>query len=273
MNLKSTISRWRTLPAVSRILGFLAILLAGWLPIAAPVYLTWGDQVATPLVVLVYLEFIALIWIWGRYVQQQPHPWAFYGLVGDRANLIHLLLGFGAGLLNLGILIGVQLLWGWQGLNVAVPWMGALVPALLTGLGVGFAEELLFRGWLLTELAEDYGRDRAAWYSSLIYGVLHFNLVKPLAVILAAAPQLPGLVLLGMCLAKARYVGRGRLGYGIGLHGGMVSGYYVLSTTKLTEATGAVPEWVTGIGGNPLAGLLGIVSLGLLFYSLGHLER
>ncbi|MDX1976113.1 MAG: type II CAAX endopeptidase family protein [Pseudanabaenaceae cyanobacterium bins.68] len=261
-------SRWKNLPAFSRILLFLLILLASWLPIAAPVYLTWGEQVATPLIVMVYLEFIALIWIWGRYVQQQRHPFAFYGLVGDRSNLIHLVLGFGGGVLNLLILIGVQLILGWQQLDGDVQWQAALGPALLTGIGVGFAEELLFRGWLLTELAEDYGSDRAAWYSSGIYGLLHFNLVKPLAVILAAAPQLPGLILLGMSLATARHLGKGRLGYAIGLHGGMVSSYYVISTTKLVGSTGVVPEWLTGIDGNPLAGVLGVCTLGCLFYSL-----
>jgi uncharacterized protein len=260
--------RWRDLPAYGRILLFIGILLIVWLPIAAPLYLTWGDKLGTALVILVYLEFIILIGIWGRKIEQKSQPYSYYGLVFSWRNLKELLVGAAIGIIGLLFLFGCQYLLGWQSLKADADWQGAILPAILTGLGVGFAEELLFRGWLLTELQKDYGFRRSCWYSSLIYALLHFNFIKPISLILATAPQFPGLVLLGINLATARQLGKGKLGLAIGLHGGMVGTYYVFSTTKLLQPSGVVPELITGIGGNPLAGICGLTFLGLQLISL-----
>jgi hypothetical protein len=43
-----------------------------------------------------------------------------------------------------------------------------------------------------------------------------------------------------------------------------VWGYYLLQVGNLLTPTNAVPAWVTGLDGNPLAGLLGLGLLGLL---------
>jgi uncharacterized protein len=255
--------RWRDLPAYGRILLFLATLLCLWLPIAAPLYLIWGEKVGTALVVLVYLEFVALIGVWGKYIEQKTKPYAYYGLAWNRESFKEFLAGLAIAVLSFGILYGSQYALGWQTFQTGINWQAAILPGLLTGLGVGFAEELLFRGWLLTELQRDYGFSWGAWYGSLVYAFLHFNFVKPLDVILASAPQFPGLVLLGLNLATARQVGKGKLGLAIAIHGGMVAIYYVISTTKLLQPSGVVPEWITGVGTNPLAGALGIGILGL----------
>ncbi len=262
---------WQKLAAPARLALFLLVLLCLWLPIAAPVYLIWGDYFGTALIVLVYLEFIALIGFWGRYVEKQPQPYAYYGLVNSWRNTQELLIGLAIGIFSLAVLMGLQYALGWQTLHSEVNWQAAILPGTLTGLGVGFAEELLFRGWMLTELQRDYGANRAHWYSSLVYAFLHFNFIKPLALLLATAPQFPGLVLLGLNMAAARRVGKGRLGLAIAIHGGMVSAYYILSTTKLLQPSGVVPEVITGIGGNPLAGILGLGILGLLLLILRRL--
>jgi hypothetical protein len=47
----------------------------------------------------------------------------------------------------------------------------------------------------------------------------------------------------------------------IGLHGGLIWCYYIVNTTHWLKPTGVVPEWVTGISGNPIAGVMGIIFL------------
>jgi len=130
-------------------------------------------------------------------------------------------------------------------------------------LAVGFAEEMLFRGWLLAELERDYTARAALLMNALFFAVTHF--IKPPAVIISTSPQFLGLVALGMALVWAR---RQRptpsLGYPIGLHAGLIWGYYLVNVGGLSEPTGQVPTWVTGINENPLAGLLGVVLLGAI---------
>jgi hypothetical protein len=54
------------------------------------------------------------------------------------------------------------------------------------------------------------------------------------------------------------------LGITIGIHGGLVWGYYILNVGQLVIYTGTVPPWITGIDGNPIAGLMGLFFLGIL---------
>jgi len=72
---------------------------------------------------------------------------------------------------------------------------------LIVALGIGFAEELLFRGWLLDELQRDYC-PCGTLGGCLIYAVLHF--IKPPAEILRTLP-FPALIAAGIdvCLGEA----------------------------------------------------------------------
>lgn len=132
--------------------------------------------------------------------------------------------------------------------------------------GVGLAEELLFRGWLVDELQWDYGPNVSLWLSSTLYALLHF--VKPFAEIWRTSPSFPGLLLLGLMLGWTRIARKGRLGFPIGLHAGLVWGYYVINVGDLVLYTSQVPVWVTGIDRNPLAGSMGLLFLGLIALGL-----
>jgi Type II CAAX prenyl endopeptidase Rce1-like len=134
-------------------------------------------------------------------------------------------------------------------------------------IAVGCAEELLFRGWLLQELDQDYPLPVAMISSSGIFALLHF--LKPLDEILNTWTQGLGLVILGMLLVWARRQSGGRLGLAIGLHGGLVWGYYIIRVGQLVRYPGTVPAWVTGINDNPLAGLAGLFLITLLATILG----
>lgn len=259
--------------APARLGLFLGTLLAIWLPIAAPAYLIWGESIGTGLAILLYIEFIALIWWWGRNVEQKARPYAYYGLVFSWQNWQECAIGIGLGVASLGLLLVIEAGLGWLSWRDGADWQGAILPGLLTSVGVGFAEELLFRGWLLTELEKDYGNGRSLVLSSGIFALLHLNFAKLSESIAVMGTQLPGLLLLGMDLVWARRSRGGRLGLAIGLHGGLVWAYYVVNTTKLLVPTQAVPEWVTGIGGNPIAGVMGILFLGAIAFILRILRR
>jgi membrane protease YdiL (CAAX protease family) len=139
-----------------------------------------------------------------------------------------------------------------------------ILEGLASALGIGFAEELLFRGWLLDELQRDYHPRVALWADSTLYALLHY--IKPLQEILRTWPGFPGLLLLGLTLVWAKRSRRGRLGLPIGLHAGLVWGYYIINVGQLVQYSGQVPEWITGVDRNPLAGVMGLLFLGVLAF-------
>ena len=281
--------RLNSLPAPIRIPAFLLTLLVLWLPIAAPLYLAFGEAIGVQLTILLYVGFVALIGWWGRKIAGYKQPYRHYGLEFSQRSLIELLQGWGLGCVTLVLFYGLQLGLGWlspqtidlpfssgvgtlpQRLLPAigvhfVNWQGAIAPGLLTSFGVGLAEEILFRGWLLSELDRDYAPKTALISASLVFAILHF--IKPLEVILATWSQFAGLVTMGSVLVLARRRCHHRLGMAIGLHGGLIWCYYIVNTTHWFKPTGLVPEWVTGISGNPIAGVVGIAFLLAIAFAL-----
>ena len=252
-------------PAPTRICLFLLGLLLAWVPIAVPLYLWLGTTTSLSVVplILLYLMFVLWLRLWGKRVHNQSHPLQTYGLVRSARNRRELLFGITVGFGSVGALFWVedQLGWlAWQPLPIGF-WR-ILLEGLLVGLGIGLAEELLFRGWLLDELRLDWGFPRGLWVSSLIYAALHF--IKPWQAIVRELPGFPGLLLLGLMLGGARRSTQGRLGLSIGLHGGLVWGYYLVDVGDWVSYTQVVPDWVTGINQNPLAGVAGMVFLLLM---------
>ncbi|MCF4966263.1 CPBP family intramembrane glutamic endopeptidase [Nostoc sp. CMAA1605] len=252
-------------PAPIRLGCFILVLLLLWLPIAAPIYLLVDDsnRVSIITMVVLYVEFIFLLRFWGQKVYQQPQILKLYGLKFTRRNGVELLFGFILGIINIFILFGAQSLLGWlvwQSPKIFLPKL--ILEGLLVGIGVGFAEELLFRGWLLDELQRDYTQPVALWTDALIFAALHF--IKPLAAIIETLPQFPALVLLGLTQVWGKRWRRGLLGLPIGLHGGLVGGYYIINVGGLSQYSGRVPNWVTGVNNNPLQGLMGVFFMSIL---------
>jgi len=136
---------------------------------------------------------------------------------------------------------------------------GLLLNAAALGLGVGFAEELLFRGWLLGELNLLIGKQRALWLQAVLFSLVHtrFNL-PPLQLL----GLLIGLLLLGLALGLQRRADRGLLWGAIGLHGGLVAGWFLLHQGMATISPSA-PAWLMGPD-NPIGGLVGWLGLVLL---------
>ncbi len=251
-------------PFLPRLGAFIGILLALWLPIALPVYLIFRESSSVFLGILIYVLFTGLIWFWGHRVAGQARPYAYYGLVWNRLFFLELLTGFVLGFIALFLLMQLQVSLGWLRWQSDINWTNAVGSGILTGLAVGFAEELLFRGLLLTEMQKDYGLGRSLWFNSGFFAITHFIKSEPIALLISRLVQFPGLMLLGMTLIWARRSQNGSLGLAIGLHGGLVGAFYIVNTTNWIKANQVVPEWVTGVGGNPLAGIMGLSFLGAI---------
>ncbi|PSB22217.1 CPBP family intramembrane metalloprotease [Phormidesmis priestleyi ULC007] len=256
--MKSRIERLSTYPAPFRIGVFVLMLLLIWAPfVGLTNWLVHDSNTASIVtILLLYAEFIFLVRLWGRYVYHQPDLLKRYGLVKTRRNGINFLTGLAIGLISLLLMFAVQGVLGWVTWLSPQPFLPRIIlEGSLTGLGIGFAEELLFRGWLLDELQRDYSLQRAMWINAIVFALLH----APRSI-----AQVPALILLGLALVLAKRASGGRLGLSIGLHGGLVWGYYMVNVGQLTKYSNQVPDWLTGIGGNPLASLTGMVALGAI---------
>ena len=149
-------------------------------------------------------------------------------------------------------------------------WLGEisidiLINSLLLIFGVGFAEELIFIGWLLEELKNQFGLKKALIFRSLIFSIVHIGFNLPIWQMISI---LSGLFLLGIFLAFLRLKYNNSLWGCIGLHGGLVGGWFLVNN-GLFEISKDVPIWLVGPGNintNPLGGLWGISMLFFLCF-------
>jgi hypothetical protein len=262
---KINLSQISQSPAPVRVGCFILCLLVVWLPFAVPIdrLITDKNLVTILTMPLLYAEFIFLVKVWGKQVYKQPHIFADYGLEFSRPNGVDFVKGLAIGLISILIVFSLQGLFGWlvwQQPKLTISLWKVVLPGFLVGFGYGFAEELLFRGWLWDELERDYNLNLAAWINAILFAVAHF--IKPLEAIIHTLPQFPALVLLGLTQVWGKLGKRGRLGLPIGLHGGLVWGYYIINVGELTKYSGVVPDWVTGVNNNPLQGIMGVLFMG-----------
>ncbi|MEO0840809.1 MAG: type II CAAX endopeptidase family protein [Cyanobacteria bacterium J06641_2] len=252
-------------PAPIRLGCFILILLLPWLPYAAAVYIIFKDENTRTIFAMgiLAIEFLFLLPWWSKYIHCSTPAFPHYGLEFTRKNAVELLRGIAIGLISVLLLFALQGTLGWLVFQQPSFSMVQLVlEGFITGLGVAFAEELFFRGFIYDELKRDYNSKSVVWATAIIFAVLHF--IKPLPVIISTSPQFFGLVLLGLACVWGKRSNRGRLGLPIGLHGGLVWGNYIIEVGKLVKYSGTVPQWVTGVNNNPLAGVMGLLSLLLL---------
>jgi membrane protease YdiL (CAAX protease family) len=246
-----------------RVVVFLLVWVIFWLPIAIPLakFLQWNPHqplsIGQKLSLMTPLYIIAPLLIWGI-GQVEGVSFTEYGLSWTPQLFISLLLGFGLALGGLVIVFGVEGLLDW------IQWHPENIKQLLTtsppilvlGLWIGVTEELIFRGFFLNELRQDYPLAIAAAVSSGVFALLHLVWEQE-----KTLPQLPGLWVMAMVLVGARLVDHGSLGLAWGLHAGWIWGLSSLDAAGLMGYTGKGPAWMTGFGEQPLAGIAGIICL------------
>ncbi|MDA0266675.1 MAG: type II CAAX endopeptidase family protein [Cyanobacteria bacterium] len=279
-----------------RIALFLVALVVLAAPIALPLY-WWeyqqpeGHSVILAPVSLVFV-FAALLFVWAQRVHGLKQPWQVLGFWGGLRWWRTWVQGFAIGAAGVALLYGLQLAWGWGDLTLTTISYGRIIlEGLFLALLVGIAEEFIFRGWLLFELDQDYSPALALWINGFLFAIAHY--IRPVSAIVETWPQFLGLWLLGLTLVWARRTpvrleaeieaqrknqrqhqrSRTSLANAAGLHGGLVWAYYQVTVAGLVTPTGAVPPWISGIQGNPLAGVMGAGLLGgiaAIFYYRSH---
>jgi len=250
------------------------------MPVAIPlgVALKWHPFRYTPptqkLPLVASLYALAPIVVWAAAFWEQV-PFTAYGLFWRVATVQSLASGFILGVLGLALLFAGQWRLGWLQIHwtttqsplstqppfsaaklVSKPLVLTLVSTFAIGLWISFTEELIFRGFLVYELQQDYAPWLTITIASLIFALLHLVWEGQ-----ETLPQLPGLWLMGVVLSLAYWVNSSNLGLAIGLHAGWIWTMASLDTLKLLHYTGQGAEWLTGLGGKPLAGLMGILFL------------
>jgi membrane protease YdiL (CAAX protease family) len=247
-----------------------------WLAIAFPLFKKYEWRPFRPttpekkLLLLLPLYGIAPLGIWIAN-QVLGQSWAAIGVVLAPASGRSLGLGFGmaaAGLFLL-LLLKHQL----RFVTVAdVPSLTASGPALkqslatiaglfLLALVIGGIEELVFRGWLQTQLELALAPWLAATLGSVIFAIAHLVWDGR-----AGLWQQPGLLLLGWVLVIARWADGGNLALAWGLHAGWVWGLACIGELMPTQPVDEKPVWLTGRSGQPLTDVL---DMGLMVLTAG----
>ncbi len=245
-----------------QVVTFFGVWLVLWLPIAIPLAIALNWRPSQPLAIsqklplLASLYLVAPLVLWG-FASLTGASFASYGLPWKLSVLISLAQGMGGGIVGLVILFGIERILGWvQWNSPAQGLIQTLLSTLGLGIGVSLTEELIFRGFLFNQLQQDYQPWIAAAIASLIFALLHLVWEGKENI-----PQLPGLWLMGMVLTLARWVDGGDLGLAWGLHAGWIWAIATIDTAQLISPTGKGFVWLTGFGGKPLAGVMGILFL------------
>ncbi len=135
-----------------------------------------------------------------------------------------------------------------------------LLNAILLIVGIVFAEEIVFRVWLMEEMSILFGVRRGIILQSTIFSLAHFRSDIGL---LALIPFLTGLFLFGLVLTLRRTIDRGSVWGCIGLHGGLVGIWYLFDSGMVVFSIDT-PYFLLGPSRNmvnPIGSVIGITIL------------
>ena len=238
----------------------------GWV-LATPIILLGFTKENLSLVgtIFTFLIFILSLPKWFKIRWGLNNTWTLLGVNNINRNK-NLIFYFFKGFLLSTILISLILIpiictqWG--------IWIGKISPNIIINsifliIGIGLAEELIFRGWLFEELKRQFGLKKAIIFQALIFSIVHIGFDLPLWQMISI---LTGLFLLGILLSLLRLNDKNSLWGCIGLHGGLVGLWFITNNGLLLISKNS-PIWLVGPGSintNPLGGLFGI-SLMIIF--------
>lgn len=280
---------WRLLLQLALVFGigyvagtlvFAALTLLGWTPpgeaagilAASPIFLVVNSMASL-------VAVVASVWLAGHFLDRRPF-FSGFGLKLDRSWWLDFCFGLFLGALLMTSVFLAELAAGWVTVagTFEAAGKGAFFPAILMPLVlflcVGISEELLSRGYQITNLAEGLnlpglGGPKAAvilaWViSSSLFGLGHLG--NPNATVVSTL----NIALAGLLLGMG-YILTGRLAIPIGLHitwnlfqgnvfGFPVSGLEPVGATILSTEQGGPLLFTGGVFG-PEAGLIGIAAI------------
>ena len=244
----------------------------GWI-LATPLLLIGLDKENLSLTGTIFTFLIFLISLpkWFEIRWGLKNTWTSLGInkIDRNRNFIfYFMKGFLLSIILISLIlipiIGTQ--WG--------SWLGKISPEIIINaifliIGVGFAEELIFRGWLLEELKNQFGLKKAIIAQASIFSIVHIGFDIPFWQMTSI---LSGLFLLGILLSLIRLKDKNSLWGCIGLHGGLV-GLWFITNNGLLDISKDYPKWIFGPG-NPLGGILGIfIMLVFCFFYLKSYKK
>ncbi len=270
----------RLRPTWRVIVYILILLLTIWI-LGMLLGLLWGTfrppkELFMPLMMLAYLADVLLVTYLARYFLD-GRPLRDLGLRHYPGWLTDVAVGAGLGALLISLVFLAELAGGWLEVR-GFAWQNGMKPNLLLGLGiaffdfavVGINEELIARGYILQNLAEEWGMTVAVVSSSVLFSLAHLG--NPHSDLESTI----NLIVAGILFASGYLVTRS-LWLPIALHfswnffQGPIVGYPVSGTSlgpRLLRTSVRGPELITGGAFGPEGGLIG---LGVTFLGIALL--
>ncbi|WP_413389219.1 CPBP family intramembrane glutamic endopeptidase [Prochlorococcus marinus] len=211
--------------------------------------------------IITFILFLILLPSWGRKRWKTNDIWLSIGL--DFKNKYTALKIFFNGFIFSVFLIIILfiffLLSGWIDRVDSIKFI-QLLNAILLIVGIVFAEEMIFRGWLMEEMVLLVGMRRGMIFQSAIFSLAHYRSDLSLS---ALIPFLTGLFLFGIVLTFRRIIDKGSLWGCIGLHGGLVGIWYLFDSGMVSFSIDT-PYFLLGPSRNmvnPIGSVIGIIIL------------
>jgi membrane protease YdiL (CAAX protease family) len=257
----------------AQIVGFFLIWGGLWLAIAFPLFSKLGWRPLQPIAsdqklkLLIPLYLLAPLILWGA-LRVTHQSWESIGVELSGASGRSLLMGWSFAVVGLLAILIVKR--GGQFVTFHLPpditsSRQAQFSTVLTVLGLlplalwlGGIEELVFRGWLQTQLEVAFAPWLAAVVGSGLFAIAHLLWDGR-----AGLRQQPGLWALGMVLVFARWLDGGSLALAWGLHAGWVWGLACMGEFIRPEPVPDKPVWLTGVAAQPLTDIFDLSLLGV----------
>jgi hypothetical protein len=251
----------RFLPTISL---FLFLYPAGW--IISHVFFLFNKDIGSNTLsiigtIITFTLFLIILPGWSRIRWKTNNIWLSIGL--DFRNKLRSFKIFFSGFIFSFFLLFIFCLFiylcGWiDSFNYIK--FGALLNAILLIISIVLAEEIIFRGWLMEEMVLLFGLKRGIIFQSAIFSLAHFRSDIGLV---ALIPFLAGLFLFGLVLTLRRSLDNGSLLGCIGLHGGLVSIWYLFDSGMIIFSIDT-PYYLLGPSRNmvnPIGSVIGIIIL------------
>ena len=289
-------------PSLLKIFVLLLIWLIAWLPwgiiTAAICQWRWHKPITgtqkLAFVGTLYLVFLGVFW---GVTQVEQTNLRDYGWVWGISFWIQIVLGMLIGTIGMGILVGLELVWGWvswrglpgddlvddkidnlesqaeyQGENqekiikkglekkLKLALSSVVLPIVLPTLAIALlisGVEELIFRGVFLNILQ---QDYSLWVAAIISSVI-FALLHLIWEQQETLPQIPGLWLMGMVLVVARLAAEDSLGLAIGLHAGWIVAIATIDTAQLLQypnSANSSKPWLIGYYNKPLAGIMGI---------------
>ena len=252
---------------------FLFLYSAGWL-ISQFLYLFNRDissiNVSIIGTILTFILFLIILPSWGFSRWKTNNLWVSIGL--DFRNKSKALKDFFGGfifsILLLFPLVLFLLLCGWVD-EVNYVNFSEILNAILLIVGIVFAEEIIFRGWLMEEMVILFGLRKGTVAQAAIFSFAHYRSdigFFPLILFFT------GLFLFGLVLTLRRTIDEGSLFGCVGLHGGLVGMWYLIDSGMLNFSSD-VPYFLLGPSKNMVNPIGGIVGIAILLITIFFQRR